>query len=1294
MFEDLTFQQFCALDHQRNMVITAGPGAGKTRILSHRFCFILLIDDSVALPQILSLTFTEKAAEEMKTRIYETISRIENDLHIRGIKDEGFLSRIRETRERFHKNRISTIHSFCANLIREHPLESGVDPGFSVIQGIRQRTILDDAIETGVAQVWQQDREQLFPLIQSFGNRRNLLRAIGHIIEHPLKFKSVNESSQRLFHTKDWKGKVFREYCRMIKEESLIPYLEGLRQIEREKTHSNEVLALLEEWYAHFEHDRSSKDFGVPELFRNLREISKDRKKGAPKLTIKEGLKEISYTDLVETFYPDLFSSLSADRVFQDQLQSFLCIAQVCLDRYEIEKKKINALDFADLETLSHSFLTDLFESKDQRALKRVQGRFKYIMVDEFQDTNRVQWEIISLLCSDRAQDGNKALQPGKLFVVGDKRQAIYKFRGGDVTVFEHGTQRILQSNREKLNQMFWEIPEIDARLRLIEPGYSELQRKHAAVFKTLSDSERQKILFGDIYLPHNFRTDSRPVEFINTAFDHIFGNKGVKKLREYETEPRAITMPENGTFEKKGSATCYLIRNSLSRKDRVEKEATLVVDIIESLLGKHGKEGFEFKEYGEIREKIERKRLSIGILFFSFIHLRAFENVLREAGLTFKVHRGKGFYRCQEVMEMIQLLQYLCDDRQQISLLAVLRSPIFGLTDSEIFDLFYNKEPTLEVFLSSEDEYVKSVGEQIRSWRLLSNRLTVAELIRTIILDRGLTAIYSAHSDGTQRLANMEKLMEISRDFQIEGGSLPEFVQQCLAMAEEAEEEGEALITSQGETPIYLMTIHAAKGLEFPMVILPDLNRLPPSGIQPGKPLRLYASENGKPGEWNQEEGEIPLWPVEIPEMDYRKEYGPLGYLLKRRNRLEDIAENRRVFYVGCTRTMNHLVLIGHQGKRKSGKERTPLSKGDYRERATIMDLLDDIFEFDPDCSNESDFFDGREGKPSIVWSDPEPREFQGIPHGSEKPTQDQFSNYDEAVKKLDLSKSIRTPSYYQFSFKSVRIFRKCPRMFYYNVMLGIKGENLVPSTTIPDEVGMLQQVIKGDDEWDGKVAEDALFIGNVIHHYLERHHFGNPLDKEALHRICERFASDLSEESMNTETLEGRIMKHLERTVRDKSLLRLLGGESEYTEVPFLFSIAHGCEFKGTIDRLFREKESGRWIILDWKSNALGGKDPLLVAEEHDYNLQLACYKWAVERMLKEEVGDLYIYFTDAGRLIRSQWEGRPEDVIEKMLHWPQQDEADRSLLKYGLGDIEGNQKECRYCEYRGVLCEGENP
>ena len=222
-----------------------------------------------------------------------------------------------------------------------------------------------------------------------------------------------------------------------------------------------------------------------------------------------------------------------------------------------------------------------------------------------------------------------------------------------------------------------------------------------------------------------------------------------------------------------------------------------------------------------------------------------------------------------------------------------------------------------------------------------------------------------------------MEKLIEISRRFQAEGnGTLREFVRYCLEMAEEEEEEGEALLVSEGESPICLMTVHAAKGLEFPMVIIPDLNRRPPSRSQVGKPMRLYASERGRPGDWNYQEGEIPIWPIEIPELDYRRSLSPLGYLLTRRDRLEDMAENRRVFYVGCSRTMNHLVLTGHMGKNMAAKGRGPLSTEDYRERATLMDLLDDIYQFDVNFpGNSRVFLKGRAVFPPSFGKNPNQR-------------------------------------------------------------------------------------------------------------------------------------------------------------------------------------------------------------------------------------------------------------------------------------------------------------------------------
>jgi len=1292
MLEDLTFQQCCALDYQRNMVVTSGPGAGKTRILSHRFCFLLLTDDAVSLPQILTLTFTEKAAEEMKGRIYEMLGKLERDFRAGG-KKQGRLSRkARQAREQFHKNRISTIHSFCASLLREHPVESGIDPGFSIIQGARQRKIMEQAIERGVSSVWENDQEGLFPLLQSFGSRTGLLRSIRHLIGHPVNFKRVIESSERLFHTGGWQQQVFTEYCRAIKEESLIPYLQGLRVLDKDNMPLEQVLLPLEEWYGKSE--KSTDHYGVPKIFHELRQKAKGRHPKSPRLSVRRGLMETSYVTLVERFYPDLFSSSSPDGIFEKQLRTLIQAAQVCLECYQREKQKINALDFADLEALCHAFLIGLFEGGDIHGLERVQRRFKYIMVDEFQDTNRVQWEIMSLLCSRRDQSGKPVLHPGKLFVVGDKRQAIYKFRGGDVTVFEHVTKKVKESNRGRQVQMFWENPEMAACLREIEPGYDQWLERQKNAFQVLSPSEKEKILMGDIYLPHNFRTDMRPMQFLNTAFDQIFSNKGAEKLEAYETAPMPITMPEESESwgeKDRGSVIFYLTQGSFKKTDQVEREAALMVDIIEGLLGRHGRERFEYGQYADIRERIENNELAIGILFFAFTHLKTYENILREAGLPFKVHRGKGFYRCQEVMEMIQLLHYLADERQHISLLASLRSPIFGLADPEIFDLFYRSERNLDVFLSSENSYVRSVGRQIRSWRLLSNRLTVAELIRSIIVDRGLTAIYSVHPNGVQRLANMEKLIEISRRFQAEGnGALPEFVGYCLEMAEEQEEEGEALVVTEGESPICLMTIHAAKGLEFPMVIIPDLNRMVPSRSPVGKPIRLYTSERSQPGDWNYREGEIPVWPVEGPELDYKKTYSPLGYLLTRRNRLEDVAENRRVFYVGCSRTINHLVLIGHMEKRLMEKGENDLSAKDYRERATIMDLLDDIYQFEVNFNGEqSGFFEGHDGIPAVIWKEPEPRVFKGVAYGGEKLTRKEFGDYDEKVKKVDLTEPIRPAPYYQFSFRSIRTYRRCPIMFYYRDVLGLRDHGLGISSFVEDDMAVPEGTSEAEDERDDYVSKETLYIGNVVHGYLQRHRFGEPLDENLLNNVSERMAqSDLYGDRLERKALRilrEKVLRHVQRTISDERLLKILGAENKYVEIPFLFTMSEGCEFRGTIDRLARDHMRNKWVILDWKSSDLGEKDPHQIIEENDYNLQLACYKWAVEHILHEEVGDLYIYFTDGGKLIKTHWEGHPKNIVDEMLQKVKAYDAHGDQWGQDLREMKRHRKDCITCDYR---------
>jgi ATP-dependent helicase/nuclease subunit A len=1286
MFQDLTLQQFCALDYNRNMVVTAGPGAGKTGILSKRFCFILLTDPSVLLPQILTLTFTEKAAEEMKGRIYKMISRIERELG--SGHDEQVFLRIREARERFNTNRISTIHSFCADLLRENPVESNIDPGFVIIQGAKQKEVMEESIESAVSAIWRTNRDLLSPLLRSFGSRKNLIAAIDNLIGHPMTFQHAVKTAGHLFGTAGWTNQVFRDYCRCIRDENILPYYEGLREIDSSKEIRDELINLFEEWSINSGKDQDY--FGIPELFASLRRLYNETKDSCSRLMVGEGIKKISYDDLIEEFYPDVIRCSSPDSIFEREFKLFIEVAGICLKQYQHAKRGINSLDFADLEKECHSFLTQL-SGNDHLQLARIRRGFKYVMVDEFQDTNMAQWDIIRLLCTQKRSDSTDELKPGKLFVVGDKRQAIYRFRGGDVTVFESVTEKIKESNSQKHEIFFRQPGYPDDLLTTTDKGYPDLKTRHAEAYESLTPEERERILSGDVYLPHNFRTDGRPIDFFNSVFKEIFGNKNASKMERYETAHREIIMPDikKSSGARSGSVSIYL--TTLARQDSAGKEAALIADILEGILGRKGIENREYLEYGDIRQKIRAGEKAIGVLLFRFSHIKTFEAILREAGLPFMIYRGKGFYRCQEVMEIVQLLNYISDDRQIISLLSVVRSPMFGLEDAEVFDLFYGGEVSLDSFSASDNAYVRLIGNQLMSWRFLANRLTIPELIRTIITDRGLTAIHSAHPNGGQRKANIEKLIETARRFQSEGsGSLPDFVEYCLRMADEEEEEGEApIITGEG-CPITLMTVHAAKGLEFPMVIVPDLDHRPPARTGQGVPLRLYPSEDGDRNKWNSDEGVIPVWQVEIPEFGYQKKHGPLGWLLNRRNRLEDMAENRRVFYVACTRAMNHLVLIGSMKKRHMEKDFISLSSEDYRERASILDILNDIYRFNPDhplgpeesCSRDGD-------APSVFWREPELRTFRGLNYKDGFFSQNDFGKYNERIAKNDLTSPIISPSYFQLSFKTLCIYKECPRKFYFEVILGVRPEENDYSGTIEEAESTDKQWVKEDDEMD--FSGDALMLGLIVHGYLERHRFGEGLNTDLFDSIWEK--SLAGSHTMNDctddilRTLRRKAIDQLERTINDERLIRALSGSQDYSEAPFLINLSRGVDFRGVIDRVFRNKDNGCWSIIDWKSNELRGRHPSEVAEEKNYHLQLACYKYAVEDITKEKVDGLYIYFTDAGHMLQSDFSFDAGDIIKgigkKIVEHsgsglpPRGFECDDAMLK------------CRFCGYREGFC-----
>ena len=1275
MFNELTIQQLCALDYNRNMVVTSGPGAGKTRILSYRFCFILLTDDTVSLPQILTLTFTEKAAEEMKGRIYDMLIRL--DRRLREHDDANLRHRIKRARDQFDKNRISTIHSFCANLLKEHPVESSIDPHFRIVQGFRQKVLLDNAIKDAMAEVWEENKNILIPLLRSFGGKNNLFRAVRNLTENSSIFKRVIATSDRLFNIKDWKRQVFTDYCRHIRDRIVLPYMKGIKDLDNKNDTVEDLNNLFERW--HSSGEKEDEFYGIPTLFKELRILSEKINKTRKRCSVNIGLRALSYIDIIDEHFPDIFLEDNPDSIFEKELGFFINAVKVSIERYTKEKEKINSLDFSDLETKSLMFLNKMLAGGDFSHLRKIQNRYKYIMVDEFQDTNRIQWDIIRSLCLDTGKAACNSLLPGKIFVVGDKRQAIYRFRGGDVTVFERVNKEIKDSNTDHV-PLFWQSELLSGRLKKIDEEFDhDIQRKR---FEFLSNTEQEKILNGDIYLPHNFRSDANPIAFFNRTFEEIFSNKHADELKNYETAPRDIHMPEDKkSAGGKGSVTILIPPEQSGKENQAETEAAMMTDLIESILGRHGTECYEYSTYRDIRKRIENGERAIGILFYAFTHIKIYENVLREAGIPFVLHRGRGFYKSSEVIEILQLLNYLTDERQEISLLGCLRGRIFGLSDPEIFDLFYDKKnPSLEL-QTSGNPYIKKVGSQLESWRLLSTRLPITELIRTIISQRSLIASYSAQPMGDQDLLNMEKLIDIARKFQNEeNGSLREFVGYCLEMADRDEDEGEAILASGEGSSISLMTIHAAKGLEFPMVILPQLERRILLNPGLGRPLRLSMSEREQPLEWNRKEGEIPVWPVEIPAFEYRKKWSPIGHLLMDRNRLEDMAENRRVFYVGCTRAENHLVLFGTGDEKKTGDNKIYLTSDDYRERANINQLLLDIYDPDEE-GGEGSRKDNGKFFPVVKRCSVKANPFQGVDYDPEKPDRDSFGIYDDDIKKLDMTDPVKSNPYFQLSFTSVHIFLKCPVRFYYNSVLKLKEWEYL-SGDADEEYNEDNSATRQDaEEYDSK---DALLTGNFIHKYLEKYKFGNPFDNNLFEYVKKR----INPSDCNIDSCLERAETLLRQTVNDKKLLVLMADKKGYAEIPFLTSALPGIEFRGVMDRIFKDPETGLWSIIDWKSNTIGEKNPDQVIIENGYDIQLAFYKWALEKILNEKVGKQYIYFLSQGVLRECNWQGDPLDIFSSIAS--KMDEFDKNSGLLSSSDSKENKdSECRFCGYFDSVC-----
>ncbi len=813
-----TPQQIHALNIEKNICVTAGAGSGKTTVLVARYTQIL--KQGKARPrEIVAITFTEKAAAEMKGRIIVEIKAME-DTDLR----EAFL-------EEMNVSPISTIHAFCSRILREFPFQAGIPANFSILQGIDQTLLLRHTIKKTLDDIASNPEDSHYTdlkhSLQRYNNRSKLTELFSTMVGNrdmvsKLIVERYNNAGNDIYDF--WNQHITNN--RWL--ECLTPVLNIAQGPNAPEVNvlTNKLSTITDSIEAH----KLRKQ--IAELITTKNGNIAKRDFIGTKVDITDHEKEIKY---LESLAKNLKSSSplenesdeTDDQYLIRTTEHLMSLYKRILNDYQNYKLSQGKLDFEDLQLKTRDLL-----KKNQNIRKELIERYKYYMIDEYQDINELQNELVRLLTND--------LQACNVFIVGDPKQSIYGFRGADVRVFNKTQQQI--------------------------------------------ENEGEKIILSE-----NFRSLRNPLAFTNFFFDQLMG-EGVES--EYEVKFESLTKARNSDSD--GIVEILLG----DKRDDASNEYTLIAKHIKRMIVK--KENIWFRKNGEDEIPRPIEYGDIAILIRSRRHLPEIEQALIAADIPYLTTGGVGFYQRQEIYDIWNYISFLNNPtKNDTSLIGILRGPAFAISDTELFEMsrqsgndFWHKTQNYH----NVSDKLNNAITILKNHKQIAMRTSISQLIMTIVNQTGLIGTLKIGHQGQQKWANYQKLLDLARSFDGDEDrqTLSDFIEFLDILITEEPREGQAPIEESSEA-VQIMTIHSAKGKQFPIVILPSLNRTGRYAQEPFIDDLLGIGFSPRK-----------------PEDAYTKTAPEIITLMKDRANAKDLAEKKRIFYVGATRAKDRLILSG----------------------------------------------------------------------------------------------------------------------------------------------------------------------------------------------------------------------------------------------------------------------------------------------------------------------------------------------------------------------------------------------
>jgi ATP-dependent helicase/nuclease subunit A len=1147
-------------DEQRHAIETrtgslflhANAGSGKTSVLVERFVRSVLEDD-VPVDRILAITFTEKAAAELKLRIRARFLELGKREQARSAEGAW----------------ISTIHGFCSRLLRTHPLAAGIDPEYRVLDEPEAERIGIDAFERSLEAFLAREAAE-------GGARLELLAAYT-----PDKLQTM----VRTVHS--------RLRSRGERDPALPPL--DVQSTPSDGSEAREIETAMRAALAELNASGANGVSVTRELARMRRcaaliEALGDRladPHDLKDLLLKPGsakaLKTPAFERLAEA-QRAYFELCTRERALRDYelLRELLALFH---DRYTGAKEARSGLDFEDLQLMARDLL-----ATEPGLREHYRERFAHLMVDEFQDTNRLQTSILDLLANDN------------LFTVGDANQSIYLFRNADVGVFR------------------------DARAVAAERG-------------------------RDARIAHNFRSRPELLEVLNRAFGEAFGE---------EFEP--LRWPGSGEPEPPRSSPSVdlLIVDSDGWKETFEQlpfgapqgtppwraaEARLLAHRIAELAGPDRP-----YEPGDV-----------AVLLRASTDVSLFERAIADRGLPTYVAGGRGYWSQQQVGDLRAYLAALANPRDELALYSLIASPlvgasldalaVIGLRSHELGrDLWWTLEETfggdgsggLANSLSERDRSrIAAFVSRFVAEREAAPRLSLETLIDRAVTGSGYDRTVLRMPGGERRMANVRKLMRLAREYEAEEGrELRGFIDFVAEQDLLRAREGEAPLETEGIDAVRLMTIHAAKGLEFPVVCVADLGR---QGRDDKDALRV--TDDGRVG-------------ISIASIGGGSTAGmELEEIKEDQARLAD-EEERRVFYVAMTRAQEHLVLSGATRVEKWPEPRRLGPPIDWIWRALAPGLPDGEHvpgvRYTVCTPNELE-----SALPRDCWSAPET---VASSNGSAAAVQPPL---------LAAVESAGAPPVGRLSYSSLESYRRCGYRFYLErvARVSTKTPRLADQAGEPVPTGLA-----------------ALTRGTVIHQLLERMDLGRPTLPSAT-EVTELL--EAQEATFDDADVEG-IRELLQGFIDSELRARLAAASPVRHELPFTFTLRpHGASgasllVNGVVDVHALERGSESVLVVDYKSDPVEGLDLAATCEEK-YGTQRLIYALAALRSGAPSAEVVHVFLE------------RPAEPVSAVYVAADLPRLEQELLALAEGVIEGrfvptaepHRELCATCPGRAALC-----